>query len=422
MDNWRYRLRVHLQDEYEMVRTLVRWILLALVSGFVTGIVSIAFSYCMTAVTGFRTRYPEVIVFLPIAGYFIVMAYEKINPESAKGTNLVIESIQSNHKVPFYMMPLIFCSTVLTHLFGGSAGREGAALQLGASIGNQLGERFSLDDKDRHMMIMCGMSAAFSALFGTPMAAAFFSIEMISVGIMHYAALVPCVIASLFSRQLAIWAGLEAEHFTLEQIPAFDVENSIRAGVLIFLCALVACLFCVVMHQTMHLLQKIENAYMRVVVGGVLVVTMTLALNTYDYNGAGMDVIARCFENGNIVWYAFLVKMVFTAVTLGSGFKGGEIVPSFFVGATFGYVAAGLLGLPAPLGAAVGMVSVFCSVTNCAVSSLLIGFELCGYEAMPYFLLAVAISFTASGYFGLYKSQRIVYSKYRSEYVNRGTW
>ncbi|MGN0298380.1 MAG: chloride channel protein [Lachnospiraceae bacterium] len=414
-------LQVNFHEFYEIIHTLVRWISMALVNAVVVGGVSIVFYYAMKAVTNFRMANPGIVVFLPVAGCLIVVAYEKINPESAQGTNLVIESIQSNHHVPFYMWPLIAVSTVVTHLFGGSAGREGAALQIGASIGSKMGELFSLDDKDRHMMIMSGMSAAFSTLFGTPMAAAFFSIEMISVGIMHYSALVPCVVASMFARQLAIWAGVPAESFFLESVPHFGVSMAIRTGVMVFFCAGISVLFCVIMHNTMHLFQKIKNSYFRVVVGGVLIVALTYLVGSYDYNGAGINVIERCFEGGEIVFYACVLKMLFTAITLGSGFKGGEIVPSFFVGATFGCVIAGILGIPAPLGAAVGMVSVFCSVTNCAISSLLIGFELCGYEAMPYFLLAVAISYTASGYFGLYKSQRIVYSKYRSEYVNRST-
>lgn len=415
-------VRRYLREFYEILRTLVRWIILALINGFVVGGICIGFYYCMKAVTAFRVETPQIIVFLPLAGCLIVIAYEKINPESAKGTNLVIESIQSNKHVSIWMLPLIAGSTLVTHLFGGSAGREGAALQIGASIGNQLGEWFGLDEKDRHVMIMSGMSAAFSTLFGTPMAAAFFSIEVISVGIMHYSALVPCVIASMFARQLAIWAGIPAEHFALEEVPAFGVGNALRAGAIIFFSAGIAILFCITMHQIGHLFQKVKNSYLRVIVGGTIIAMLTFAVQSYDYNGAGIEVIERCFEGGNIIFYACILKMIFTAITLGSGFKGGEIVPSLFVGATFGYAAAALFGLSAPLGAAIGMLSVFCGVTNCVITSLLIGFELCGYEAMPYFLLAIAISYTASGYFGLYKSQRIVYSKYRSEYVNRETW
>jgi H+/Cl- antiporter ClcA len=319
------------------------------------------------------------------------------------------------------MAPLIFISTLITHLFGGSAGREGAALQMGGSIGNTLGKLFRFDEKDKHVMIMCGMSAAFSALFGTPMAAAIFSMEMISVGIMYYIALVPCVISSLVAHGIASYFGITNELFLIDEIPAFGILSSIKVSILAILCALVSILFCVVLHQSEALYKRFfKNPYLRAVVGGVLVVLLTLLVGNQNYNGTGITIINQCI-NGTVRPEAFLLKILFTALTLGAGYKGGEIVPSFFTGAAFGCLFGNLLGFSPTLCAAVGMTSVFCGVTNCPITSLLISFELFGYDGMPYFLLSVAFSYMLSGYFGLYRSQKIIYSKYKTNYINKTT-
>ena len=190
---------------------------------------------------------------------------------------------------------------------------------------------------------------------------------------------------------------------------------------LAILCAGVSVLFCVTLHTSEHMYQKyLKNPYLRIIAGGVIIILLTLLVGSQDYNGAGMFVIERCFEN-EYVPYAFLLKILFTALTLGAGFKGGEIVPSFFIGATFGCLFGNILGFSPALCTAVGMGAVFCGVTNCPITSLLICFELFGFEGMPYFLLSIALSYMLSGYFGLYRSQKIVYSKYKPEYINRET-
>ncbi len=403
------------------IGVLMKWVLFALLSGLLLGLVGSLFYYCMKYATDARETYPWLLFFLPVGGLLIVGAYRILHNEKDSGTNLVLSAIQSGEQIPLKMAPSIFIATVLTHLFGGSAGREGAALQLGGSIGNTLGRQFRFDEKDQHIMIMCGMSAAFSALFGTPMAAAVFSMEVVSVGIMHYSALVPCVISSLTAHGVALWLGIVPEQFPVSLIPDFTVKTAVQTALLAVLCAGVSVLFCIALHTFEHLYQKFfKNPYLRVAAGGIFVILLTLLVRNQDYNGAGMAVIGRCFEN-EVVPYAFLLKMLFTAVTLGAGFKGGEIVPSFFIGATFGCLMGNLMGLSPSLTAAIGMGAVFCGVTNCPITSLLICFELFGFEGMPYFLLSVAISYMLSGYYGLYRSQKIVYSKYKTEFINRKT-
>ncbi len=399
--------------------TSIKWVIFALITGLVVGSIATMFHFSITIATMVREKTPWVIFLLPIGGLIIVRCYRMVKDEKELSTNSVLSAIHSNEKLPLKMAPLIFVSTVITHLFGGSAGREGAALQLGGSIGNGLGALFHFDDDDKHIMIMCGMSAAFAALFGTPMAAAIFSMEVISVGIMQYSALVPCVIASLSAFSVAQAFGVGQELFLVSQVPNFTIFSATKITILAVLCAVLSIAFCVLLHQTEHLYKKLfKNQYLRVVVGGCLIIVLTLLVGDQTYNGTGMHVIEEAME-GHVVPYAFLLKMLFTAITIGAGYKGGEIVPSFFIGATFGCLFGNILGFAPDLCAAVGMTSLFCGVTNCPVTSLLISFELFGYDGMPYYLLAVAFSYMLSGYYGLYSSQRIMYSKYRTQFINR---
>ena len=398
-----------------------KWVIFSILVGLVVGLCGTAFCYGLIGATNIRLAHPWLIFLLPVGGLVIVGLYHILQNEKDTGTNLVISAIHSGDKLPFKMAPLIFISTIITHLFGGSAGREGAALQMGGSLGNSIGKLFRFDDRDRNVMIMCGMSAAFSALFGTPMAAAIFSMEMISVGVMYYNALVPCVISSLVAHDVADYFGVTNEFFLIESIPKFELKTSVQISILAALCALVSILFCVSIHGAERLYKKFfKNPYIRVFAGGVFVIIATLLVGNQTYNGTRMNIIAQCIE-GTVKPETFILKILFTALTLSAGYKGGEIVPSFCTGAAFGCLFGNLLGFSPTLCTAVGMTSVFCGVTNCPISSLLISFELFGYDGMPYFLLAISFSYMMSGYFGLYQSQRIVYSKYKNRYINKNT-
>ena len=414
-------IRNKLTHQAKLVGTSIRWVIFAILSGLIVGGIGTLFYFGMYLVTLTRTKNPWLIFLLPVSGLVIVGCYRLLHDEKDTGTNLVLSAIHSDEELPLRMAPLIFLSTLITHLFGGSAGREGAALQLGGSIGNGLGKLFRFDDKDKHIMIMCGMSAAFSALFGTPMAAAVFSMEVVSVGVMYYAALVPCVISSLVASMVARYFGVAQELFLIDNIPAFRFLPAVKISVLAVLCAGVSILFCIMLHSSDHLYKRFfKNAYIRIFVGGCLVIALTLLVGDQTYNGAGMNMIEQ-YMQGQVPPEAFILKMLFTAVTLGAGFKGGEIVPSFFTGAAFGCLFGNILGFSPSLCTAVGMTAVFCGVTNCPITALLISFELFGYDAMPYFLLAVAFSYMLSGYYGLYSSQKIIYSKYKTNYINRKT-
>ena len=400
---------------------LIKWLVLAVVTGCIVGAASTLFSFTLKTVTGYRKVHEWIFLLLPLSGLIIVFLNEKLGKEDG-GTNQVLSTVRSRDDVPILSAPLIFITTALTHLTGGSAGREGAAIQLGGSIANQLGRWIHLDEEDRHVIVMCGMSAAFSALFGTPMAAAVFALEVVSVGVMYYAALMPCMIASLVASGFAAGMGITPESFHVTDIPALTIESGLKMGVVALGCAVVSIVFCIALNGAAGLYAKwFKNKYVRVVAGACLVIAVTFMLRTNEYMGAGAELIEKAVENGQADTFAFFWKMVLTALTMRAGFRGGEIVPSFCIGATFGCVMGNLMGISPSICAACGMAAVFCGVTNCPITSILIAFEMFGFKGVSFYLIAVSISYAASGYYGLYKDQTIVYSKYKAKYVNRHT-
>lgn len=399
----------------------VKWVIVSGVIGVVVGLVGTAFAFGMEYVAEIRTEHPKLILGLPVAGLMIAFLYHIAHRDHDKGTNGVLAAVRSEELLPGRMAPLIFVSTILTHLFGGSSGREGAALQMGGSIGNWFGKLFRMNKADEKTIIMCGMSACFAALFGTPMAAAFFAMEVVNVGIMYYAALVPCVFSALVAAGVAHAWGVGSEAMTILEIPELTMRATLKIMLLAVLCAVVSVAFCKLLHWVSEKGKKwFPNPYIRVVVAGIIIIIITAIIQTTDYMGTGMHIIERSIAEGEAKPEAFLLKMILTALTLGAGYKGGEIVPSFFIGATFGCFVGELVGLSPSLCAAVGMIAVFCGVTNSPITSLFIAFELFGIEALPFFLLGVAISYRLSGYHSLYDTQKIVYSKYKAENVERG--
>ena len=399
--------------------SFLKWVAMGILIGVIIGVIGAAFADCVTWVTDFRITHSFIVLGLPLAGVLIVALYHMAGIKKSYGTNLVLMSVRTDDSIPFAMAPLIFISTVLTHLFGGSAGREGAALQLGGSISQNLARHMGFDRGGQRILTMCGMSACFATLFGTPMTAAIFAMEVISVGIMHYSALVPCAISSITASYISTFLGVTPEHFNVTGIPiSFTISDSIRVFVLAALCGVVSILFCLILKYTSAFYAKsFKNPYWRAVCGGVLVAVFAMILHSQDYLGAGMSVITRAFA-GEAVPLAFLLKMIFTAITLEAGFKGGEIVPTFFIGATFGCVAGGILGLNPSFGAAIGMISLFCGVTNCPIAALFLSLELFGSGGLLWYFLATAISYMLSGYFSLYSKQKIMYSKVSPEFID----
>lgn len=403
------------------ILTFIKWIIIAIITGSIGGFIGGLFSKSVEAASSLFQSYSFLLYFLPLAGVIIAALYRFSKIYKDPGTNLIINSIREKNDVPLVIAPLIFISTVLTHLCGGSVGREGAALQLGGSIGAKIGKLFRLDEKDMHLAIMCGMSGVFSALFGTPVTAVIFAVEVISVGIVYYAGLLPCIVSSLTSFYIASFMGAKPVRFTVNNVPQADIMVILQVAALAALCALVSILFCIVLKGTGKYLRKfIKNDFLRVIAGGTAIILLTLILGTRDYNGLGTQIIAKAI-NGEAVPYDFILKIVFTALSIGAGYKGGEIVPTFFIGATFGCFAGGLLGLDPGFAAAVGMISLFCAVVNCPVASFILSIEVFGANGFILFAVACVISYILSGYYGLYSSQKIMYSKIKAEYINKKT-
>ena len=398
---------------------LIKWILAAEGVGLLIGAIGAGFYHTLHFVTETRTAHPWIIALLPLGGLLIVFVYRKCGVVTDRGTNQIITSITGSDRVQLRKAPLIFCATAVTHLFGGSAGRESAALQIGGCIGQNLGYLFRFHEGDRKIITMCGMSAAFAALFGTPMSAAFLAMEISSIGVLYYAALVPCTLSALTANAFAVWLGTRPDAFTSYIAPSFTVSHAVICGSLTILCALISILFCVSLHRGGEFFQKLlPNPYARIAAAGALVAVLTFALRTPLFTGAGMDVIEQAFE-GSVPAWAFLGKILFTTLTMSSGYKGGEIVPSLYIGATFGSTFGMLVGFDHQMCAAIGMAALFCGITNCPIASLLLCFEMFGYAGMPYFLITIALSYAFSGYYSVYASQKIVYSKFRNTYVNR---
>lgn len=397
----------------------LRWILIGILVGGVVGLVGTAFAYAISFATGFRTTHPWILYLLPVFGLVIVWIYNRANMREHPGTNMILQSVRGDKNVPFVIAPVIFVSSFLTHLGGGSAGREGAALQIGGGVAQQIGRWMKVDDHAMQVFSMCGMSACFSCLFGTPVAATVFAMEVVSVGIMQYSALIPCAVSALVADCIARLFHVHHMQFSIGELSdVFDLLTGAKVTLIAVAAAMVSVLFCVILHKTAYLYEKyIQNRYIRIVAGGLFVIALTLLLGTREYLGAGEDIITEALA-GTARWEAFGLKIIFTALTLEAGFKGGEIVPSLFIGSTLGCVLGGLLGLSPAFGAAIGMIGLFCGATNCPLSSIFLGLELFGGAGLEWFLITVAISYALSGYYGFYSQQKIVYSKKNQELID----
>ena len=398
------------------VKTVAKWLLVSALVGVVGGAVGSLFHLGVEYATELRGAVPSLLWAMPLAGLAIAALY-RVSRVEGVGTNAVIDAVHQGHKIPLMLIPAIFLATILTHLTGGSAGREGAALQIGGDLGEHFGKMFRMDDKDCRLATLCGMSALFSALFGTPLAATFFALEVVSIGVLYYSGLIPCITSALVAFAVSLRFGIAPMHFAV-MAPEVSPGVLVRTAGLAVGCALVSILFCETLHRTAHLAEKcVKNVYLRAFLGGCVIIVLTWLAGCRDYNGAGGDIIAAAV-GGTAKPEAFLLKILFTAITLGCGFKGGEIVPTLFVGSTFGCMAGSVLGLPAGFSAALGVTGLFCGMTNCPITSLLISIELFGADGILCYAVVCALSYVCSGYRGLYSSQTILYSKLRAEFIN----
>jgi chloride channel protein, CIC family len=391
----------------------LRWSAISTVVGILAGTASAGLLVSLEWATAVRESHRWLIALLPIAGLMVGLIYRHFGRSVEAGNNLLLDEIHDPKKViPVRMTPLVLFGTVMSHLFGGSAGREGTALQTGASLADQLTRPLGLDAHERRILLMAGMSAGFGSVFGTPLAGAIFGLEVLAIGKLRYDALVPCFLAAIAADRVTMLWGIQ---HTAYRIPLFPTLSTVG-----FLCAMVAgavfglaaMLFAGVTHQIAATMKRlVAYAPLRPFFGGIVVAAAVFALGTTRYIGLGIPVISESFVHPVAPW-DFAVKILFTAVTLGCGFKGGEVTPLFFIGATLGSALAWVLPLPFPLLAGMGFCAVFAGAANTPVASTLLAMELFGHEAGIYAGIACVVSYLFSGHSGIYGSQRIGLSKY----------
>ncbi len=388
------------------IASIAKLLILSIITGAVCGVIGALFSKGISLVTNIRRDNHWLLYLLPLAGIVSVSVY-KLLKVTDMGTNQVIKSTGSKNVLSCKLAPAVFCASLLSHLCGASVGREGAALQLGGSSALFLSKTFKLNREQEKTLIYCGMAGVFSSVFGTPLTAAVFALEVVFVGHIYYKAILPVGITSFVSYYTAGLLGARTECFALSAVPTMSVSVIWKVLLLSLLTVVLSILFCLSLEYGEKLLKTLfRNAFLRIAIGGAALVLLTIAIGSYDYNGAGVDVIEKIFDNNEFVPYAFACKILFTCISVSAGFKGGEIVPTLFIGATFGAVAGTLLGLPVAFSAALCMTALFCGVTNCPLASILLAAELFSGKGIGYICVAVIISYCLSGRISLYTAQQ----------------
>lgn len=377
----------------------------------VMGIISFVFLKMLGLSSVFREFFPYCIWFLPLSGMLTAFVYKRYGGESSKGNNLIIQSANEGVKVPKRLAFLTFIFTLLTHFSGGSAGREGTAVQIGGTLTSNVADKLGFKNEDRKIIIFSGLSAAFGSVFGTPLAGAFFGMEVCCIGHLSASAVIPCFLSSYLANAVTLLLGATHDVHKISAIPSLDIKS-----VLVFISAsilfgLIGKLFALGVKYLKLLYAKIfKNTVLSALIGSVIVVLLIVLLNLNEYEGLSTWQQTTAFE-GNANWYDMPVKFILTTLTLGAGFQGGEVTPLFDIGASFGGWYANMFGIEPSFLAAIGLICVFGSAANTPTTTIMLGIELFGAEAVPYFVLASLISFIASGKSGIYSAQERKLSK-----------
>lgn len=397
----------------ERLSALVQWIGLGAVVGVLCGAGSALFLWLLEKATEIRNHHEVIVYTLPVAGLVIGAIYERFGRSIKAGNNLVIDTIHDEGpEIPVRMAPMVLVGTVLTHLFGGSAGREGTAVQMGASLTDWLSHRLKLAGPMRRQLLAAGVAGGFGSVFGTPIAGAVFGLEFIVLGRIEYHALVPALVAALVGDMTTRALGIGHTHYPAS--PHVPLSPLLLAKWLVF--AVAIALATTAFIELTHFLKKhgerrIPRLPLRMFVGGVVVVLAWKLIGTSDYLGLGVPMIVRSFEDPSLPTYAFAVKLVFTAITLGAGFLGGEVTPLFFVGAALGNVLARLLGLPIELGAGVGLAAVFAASSNTPLALSIMAMELLGGQIFPHVVIVCVLAYLLTGHRSIYPAQRLLHRK-----------
>ena len=383
----------------------IRATVISFLVGATCGLIGTAFVKSISFVTNLRENNTWILYLLPVFGLFLTFIYKELKVYGV-GTNNIIKSVGTEEKVSPLLGVAIFIGTVLSHFGGASVGREGAALQLGGSVGEAFSRAFRIPEEYRRIVVVSGMGGFFSALFGTPFAAIIFVLEVVHVGMRCLVAVIPATLSSFIAFIIANKLGVEPERFPVNEIPILTTGILWRFVFIAVIGALVSAIFVYALHYSEKGLKKIlKNEYLRVALGGVVVILLTNLIGTTDYNGGGIDVVHHVFTHSEVKYEAFALKMIFTVISVGFGYKGGEIVPTIFIGGTLGGAISCILGLNPAFGAAIGITSLFCGVTKAPFATVILACEMFGFEGIGYYLVASLISFALSGKGSLYSQK-----------------
>jgi H+/Cl- antiporter ClcA len=395
---------------------LLRLLAVSLVIGLASGAASGFFLESLAWATNRQTAHPWLLYLLPLAGAGIAWMYHRYGKTAVRGNNLILDQIHrpDGAGVPLLMFPLVLIGTIVTHLFGGSAGREGTAVQMGGAIAGEVGRRLRWTPEQARTLLMCGISGGFSGVFGTPLAGAVFGMEMLALGGMRYEALIPCLIAALAGDWIVQELNVAHAHYAIATpIPDFTAAVILQVAIAGVAFGLASAAF----SELTALIERrarawIANPIARTTLGGAAVVLVTLAYGTRDYNGLSLPLLSDAFTGAQIATFAFAAKLFLTALTLGVGFKGGEVTPLFVIGATLGVTLAGPLDLSRDFLAALGFVAVFAAAANTPLACVVMGAELFGGDGIVFFGIAIFIAYTISGHRGIYHAQRVMTPKH----------
>jgi H+/Cl- antiporter ClcA len=392
---------------------LGQWIGFGSLVGIACGASSALFLWLLELATNFRTHHELIVYTLPVAGLVIGWVYEKFGKSIKGGNNLVIDTIHDDGpEIPLRMAPMVLIGTVLTHVFGGSAGREGTAVQMGASMADWVSHRLRLNQRTRRQLLAAGVAGGFGSVFGTPIAGTVFGLEFVVLGRLEYGALVPALIASVVGDMTTRALGIGHTHYPAS--PYLALSPWLLGKWLLFAAAVA--LTTTAFIELTHAIKKLGEKYIsrlpiRMFLGGLVVVGLWKLVGTSDYLGLGVPMIVRSFQSPDLPVYTFALKLLFTAITLGVGFLGGEVTPLFFIGAALGAVLARWLGIPVELGAGVGLAAVFAASSNTPLALSVMAMELLGGHVFPHVMIVCVFAYLLAGHRSIYSAQRLLHGK-----------